>query len=279
MQVMNELGRWEAPARETKRRRLRDSRELSNGADVWDIAGYAPVLPCAAEYRNTDVEVAESSGRSEAIPPLGAVLDKGWPGSIHRYSQDVEEPESSAGAAASAATAVPLDMTYQEAGPASTASEVLQQVSSMSRKSAMLQCQDYEGAAARSASLHMQQGHAGHACSSAYSGAAIAPWLAVSIALLYLSAHYALVRVQMDPEGEQRRASSAWRHAHGRRRGKLTKSDRKQGNMPYVACSGRKGSCAILDPVARSIKKDRSIFMRACQLYMADILLHLRHAS
>ena len=85
--------------------------------------------------------------------------------------------------------------------------------------------------------------------------------------------------VQMDREKEQRRALFAWRHARGRRRGDLSTPDRKGCNRPYVACSARQGSRGIQDAVARSISKDRSIFMHACQLYMADILLHMRHAS
>ena len=83
----------------------------------------------------------------------------------------------------------------------------------------------------------------------------------------------------MDPEEEERRGSFAWSRAHGRRSGTLTTSDRKEGKRPYVACYARKGSRGTRDVVARSISKDRTIFMHACQLYMADILLHLRHAS
>ena len=47
--MMIELGQREAPARESKRRRLRDSRELSNGGDLWDRIEYAPVSLTAEE--------------------------------------------------------------------------------------------------------------------------------------------------------------------------------------------------------------------------------------
>lgn len=209
---MIELGRREAPARERKRRRLRDSRDLSDSGDVWDRIGYAPVSLSAEGCQEIVAEMAESSGRSESTPLLSAMLGKGVLafGAAGSPGQDDEDPDSSAGAAASAATALPLDMAYQDAGPVSTASEVHEQI---------------------------------------------------------------------NPKEEQRRGSFAWSHAHGRRCGALTKSDRKEGRRPTVAYYARKGSRGTRDVVARSMSKDRTIFTHACQLYMADILLHLRHAS
>ena len=171
---MNELRQREAPARESKRRRLRDSKDLSDGDDLWDRPEYAPVCLSAEECREIVVELAESSGRSEATPLLSAMLGKGAPafGAAESPGHDVEDPESSAGAAASAATAVPLDILYQEAGPASTASDVQQQVCSVSLKRGFLQRQVHEESAARSSYPCRLQGHAVHACRAAYAAAA-----------------------------------------------------------------------------------------------------------
>ena len=152
MQMMIELGRREAPARESKRRRLRDSRDLSDSGDVWDRIGYAPVSLSAEGCQEIVAEMAESSGRSEATPLLSAMLGEGVLafGAAGSPGQDVEDPESSANAAASAATALPLDMAYQDAGLASTASEVQQQVCSVSPKRGPLQRQVHEESAAGS---------------------------------------------------------------------------------------------------------------------------------
>ena len=171
---MIELGQREAPARESKRRRLRDSRELSNGGDLWDRIEYAPASLNAEECQKIVVEMAESSERSEATPLLSAMRGKGVLafGAAESPGQDIEDPGSSAGAAASAATAVPADMAYQEAGPASTASEVQQQVCSVSHKRKLLQRQVHEETAARSSYPRRLQGHAVHACRAAYAAAA-----------------------------------------------------------------------------------------------------------
>ena len=177
MQMMIELGRREAPARERKRRRLRDSRDLSDSGDVWDRIGYAPVSLSAERCQEIVAEMAESSGRSESTPLLSAMLGKGVLafGAAGSPGQDDEDPDSSAGAAASAATALPLDMAYQDAGPVSTASEVHEQVCSVSHKRWLLQCQVHKESAARSSYPRRLQGHAVHACRAASAAAAFVP--------------------------------------------------------------------------------------------------------
>ena len=122
------------------------------------------------------MELAESSERSEATPLLSAMRGKGVLafGAAESPGQDVEDPESSAGAAASAATAVPVDMAYQEAGPASTASEGANSRYALCHtRQSSCNVKPHKESAGSSSHPRRLQGHAVHACRAAYAPSSI----------------------------------------------------------------------------------------------------------